>query len=80
LIVNPTSIEIPRRIRRTLRSLLFKQGLTAYVKNKFSLEDSYQIIKTIDPDRAREKGTIEAQTVGFAAYVIHAKRLFSIIS
>jgi hypothetical protein len=75
LVVNPTTVEIPRKLRRILRSLLYKQGLKDFIcKNKFSLDDAYKIIERVDSERAWKRGTIEAQTVGFAAYIIHAKR------
>jgi hypothetical protein len=75
LVINSTVIEIPRKIRRTLRSLLYKLGIKDYIcRNKYSLGDAYKIIASVDPERRWKKGTIEAQTAGYAAYIIHAKR------
>jgi hypothetical protein len=75
LIVTPDTIELPRQIRRTFRSLLWHIGAKNFlILNKFSLTDAYEIIKTQDKALTRIKGTIEAQITGFAAYVIHAKR------
>jgi hypothetical protein len=75
LIVTPDSIEIPRQIRRTFRSILWKLAAKDYLpKNKYSLEDAYGIIKQQDQRLAFIKGTLQAQATGFAAYVIHAKR------
>jgi hypothetical protein len=75
LIVTPDSIEIPRQIRRTFRSILRKLGTKEfYILNKFSIVDAYTIIKMLDKVLMFTKGTLEAQAAGFAAYVIHAKR------
>jgi hypothetical protein len=75
LIVTPDSIEIPRQLRRTFRSILRKISTKEfYCLNKFSLSEAYSIIKMQDKALTRIKGTLEAQATGFAAYVIHAKR------
>jgi hypothetical protein len=58
-----------------MRSLAYKLGLKNFIcKNKFALDDAYKIIESVDSERSWKKGTIEAQLVGFSAYVIHAKR------
>jgi hypothetical protein len=74
LIVTPDSIEIPRQIRRTFRSMMWKLGRKECILNKFSLIDAYTIIKTLDKVLMFTKETLEAQAAGYAAYVIHAKR------
>ncbi len=75
LVVNSMTIEIPRKLRRVMRSLAYKLGLKNFIcKNKFALDDAYKIIESVDSERSWKKGTIEAQLVGFSAYVIHAKR------
>jgi hypothetical protein len=74
LVVTPDSIEIPRKIRRTFRSVLKQLGTGEGHLNKFPLGIAYKVIAAIDKELAFTKGTLEAQAMGYAAYVIHAKR------
>ncbi len=74
LVVTPESIEIPRKIRRTFRSVLKQLGTREGHLNKFPLGIAYKVIEATDKELAFTKGTLEAQATGYAAYIIHAKR------
>ncbi len=70
-----TAVELPRRVRRTFRAILWKLGRKECSQNRFMVHDAFKIIAGVDQERRWKQGTLEAQACGFSAYVIHAKQV-----
>jgi hypothetical protein len=69
-------ITIPRKIRRTIRGITHQlKDVGLLSKNSYTVGQGFYNLKRLDKDAVKRKGSIEAQTAGFMAYVIHAHRL-----
>jgi hypothetical protein len=69
-------ITIPRRIRRTIRAMTHQlKDVGLLSRNSYTVGQGFYNLKRFIKGTTRKRGTIEAQTAGFMAYVIHVHRL-----
>jgi hypothetical protein len=69
-------LSIPRKIRRSMRALTHQLRNSGVISaNQIHKGLALYNLRRIDRSLIKEKGTIEAATAGFMAYVIHVERL-----
>jgi hypothetical protein len=74
IVIRFGELGMPRKLRRIHRALAHKIGnyyTAVKTGNRYGAEELHRQIKSIPTDLTRQKGSIEAQLVGFAAYGLH---------
>jgi hypothetical protein len=74
IVIRFGELGMPRKLRRIHRAIAHKIG-TCYQavrpSNRYDAAELHRQIKSIPTELQRQKGSIEAQLVGFAAYGLH---------